>query len=548
MIKSLYIKDYAIISELNIDFNSGFNVFTGETGAGKSIIVGALSLLIKGKADPGVIKTGANKAIVEGVFTIDDYMKQYLDEADIEYDDEIIIRRVISLDNHNSIRINQNQVTLNFLINLFNNHIDIHSQKDSQFLLDKKNHLYLLDKYCNDNDLLNNYQNKYQEYLNIKNEYNDLINNTYNEAELDYLQFDLNELESAKLSVEEENDLIDKERIYKSSEKYLNSLNNAINYYDKENGVEDNISSLIKELNIDDEKIMKAKDNIETLFYSLKDEIDNLKDVLNMISSDDINIEYIEERLYLYSKLKRKHNLDTEGLINKKKQIQERINFFNDKEFILNNKKKQLDDIYNEVLTIANNIHDLRQKNASKLEKMIVKECDELVLKDVNFKINIDQVGLNSNGVDDVEFFISLNKGESLKPLKNIASGGEISRLMLALKSIFTSLSDTSLIVFDEIDTGISGKIALVVGQKIAKIAKDTQVLCITHLAPVAACGDHHYYIYKDSDTDTTSSNIKEIFGDDIINELAFISSADNSDSSIKAARELYKQAQESIK
>lgn len=548
MLKSLYIKDYAIISELLIDLSNGFNVFTGETGAGKSIIVGALSYLIKGKADTSIIRTGCDKTIIEGVFTIEDYMKQSLDDAGIDYDDELIIRRIISRDNHNTIRINQCSVTLNFLSDLFNEHIDIHSQKDSQYLLNKKNHLKLLDKYASDNEMLNQYKAKYDEYINVLKEYEELINNTYNESEIDYIRFDLNELDEAKIDIDEENELLSNEKRYKSAEKYITSLSNAIGLYDSDNGISERLSTLLKELNIDDDKLNNIKSEIESINYNLSDQIDELRKVLNSFTDDDLNIEYIEERLYTYSRLKRKHNTDTNGLLDKIKQLKDKLIFFEDRDFVLNEKKKALDALKLQADQLANKLHDLRSEKAKLLEESVVKESNDLLLNNVVFKVDIKETELNPNGIDDVEFFISLNKGEELKPLKNVASGGEISRIMLALKSVFTKLSDTSLIIFDEIDSGVSGKTALSVGQKMAKIASDTQVLTITHLAAVAACADNHYYIYKNDEKGYSNTSIKKLNKDEIINELAFISNADNSEASIEAAKKLYYSAQESVK
>ena len=548
MLKSLYIKNYAIIDELNIEFSNKFNVFTGETGAGKSIIVGALSYLCKGKADPSIIKTGKDKAIIEGIFTIEDYMKEILDDADIEYDDELIVRRTITNDNHNTIKVNQCSVTLNFLTTLFDEHIDIHSQKDSQYLLNKKNHLILLDKYLNNKELLLKYKKEFNEYNEFLKEFNELKNNTYDESQLDYYKFDLKELEDAKLSIEEENDLINKENRYKSSEKYITSLTSSIDLYLGDNGAKEKIYQLIKQLNIDDDIINVTKDKIESLYYELNDEIDKLDNILNSFNEDELNIEYIEERLYNYSKLKRKHNLNTEELIKKKDDLKEKIQFFEDKDYVLNEKQKHLDELYDKAYSTATEISKLRFKKAIELENNVIEQCNDLMLNNVKFHIQMNKVELNSNGIDDIEFFVAMNNGEELKPLKNVASGGEISRLMLALKTVFTSLSDTILVVFDEIDTGISGKTGLAVGRKIAQIAKNTQVIAISHLASVAACADDHFYIYKENDADSTSTLIKKLQGEEIINELAYISNTDNSSMALEAARELYKTAQESIK
>ena len=548
MLKSLYIKNYAIIDELNIEFAKGFNVFTGETGAGKSIIVGALSYLTKGKADTSIIKSGKDKAIIEGVFSLEDYMKDILDEADIDYDDEIIVRRTISNDNHNSIKVNQCSVTLNFLTELFNEHIDIHSQKDSHYLLNKKNHLLLLDKYVNNKELFDEYKKQFNEYNESLKEYNELKNNTYDESQLEYYKFDLKELEDARLSIDEENDLLSKENRYKSSEKYITSLTSSLDLYSSDAGIKEKLYQLIKQLNIEDDVINKIKDKIESLYYDLNDEIDKLDNILNSFNEDELNIEYIEERLYNYSKLKRKHNLTTEELIKKKDDLKQKIQFFEDKDFVLNEKKKHLDELYDKAYKTAEKISEMRFKKGIELEKSIIAQCNDLMLENVRFHIQNNRVELNSSGIDDIEFFISMNKGEELSPLKNVASGGEISRLMLALKTVFTSLSDTILVVFDEIDTGISGKTGLSVGIKIAEIAKNTQVIAISHLASVAACADVHFYIYKENDEDSTSTSIKKLNGEEIINELAYISSSDNSKMAIEAARELYKNAQESIK
>jgi DNA repair protein RecN (Recombination protein N) len=547
MLKSLYIKNYAIIDKLELNFDDGFSVFTGETGAGKSIIVGALSYLIKGKADLSVIRNGSDKAIIEGVFSVDDDMKDVLNEADIDFDDEIIVRRVISRDNHNSIRVNDTNVTLSFLSNLFGEHIDIHSQKDSQYLLNKKNHLRLLDKYVDDPAIINEYKKAYNAYNQARKEYDELANNTYNQSELEFYRFDLKELQDAGLDPNEEEELASKEKRYQSAEKYLTTLNNAVELFDGTDGIDEKISVLLKSLNLDDPIVSNAKEKIQDLYYSLNDEMDQLKKLLNDFNDEDIDIDRIEERLYTYSKLKRKHSLDTAGLIKKRDELKEKIAFFEDRDFVLAEKKKIVDDLYAKADALAEELSIKRKEKALDLEKKIMGECEELMLPNVNFHIDINGISLNNNGKDDVEFFVAMNKGDQPKPLKNVASGGEISRLMLSLKAVFTALSDTSLVIFDEIDTGVSGKVALSIGQKIAQIARNTQVLCITHLAAVAACAKKHYYIFKQDDAQTSQTSVRLLDHDDIIKELAIISTSETSASALEAAEELYNTAQNSI-
>ena len=548
MLKSLYIKNYAIIDELELEFSDGFTVFTGETGAGKSIIVGALSYLIKGKADVSIIRNGAEKAIIEGVFSIEDYMKEKLDEADIEYDDELIIRRVISKENHNSIRINQVPVTLAFLTDLFDEHIDIHSQRDSQYLLNKKNHLSLLDKYCDDQEELQAYKEAYRTYKAALKEYDELCNNTYSERELEFIRFDLNELNDANIDAQEEADLEAKEKRYKSAEKYITTLNSAIELYDGDNGIKEQLSTLVRGLNLDDEIITSVKEKIESIYYDLNDETDRLKDLLSQFADEDINIEYIEERLYTYSKLKRKHSTDTLGLLEKQKELSDKIALFDDREYVLGEKKKKLDELYKHAHEKAEVLHKIRQDKAKDLEDKVVRHCQDLILPNTRFSIRIDETDLGNNGIDDIEFYVSMNKGEDLKPLKNAASGGEISRLMLAMKAVFTSLSETSLAIFDEIDTGVSGKVALAIGLKIASIAKSTQVLCISHLAAVAACAKQHFYIYKNDDAGYSNTSVRKLDEKQIIEELAMISTSETSASAIEAARTLYESAQAQVR
>ena len=543
MLKSLYIRNYAIIDELNIEFAPFFNVFTGETGAGKSIIVGALTFLIRGKADPGIIKSGQDKAIIEGVFSVDETMNDLLKEAEIDHDGEIIVRRVISRDNHNSIRINEMSVTLNFLSQLFADHIDIHSQKDNQYLLNKRNHLYLLDRYVNEDELYERYDTAYKNYQERAKEYRELSENTYNEAELEYYRYDCKELQEAQLDVNEEEQLLQKENRYKSQEKYIDMLSNALELYDGDHGVKENLSMIIKDLNVSDGTIDEVRENLDNIYYQLNDEFDKLKD-LYATFDEELDIDQIEQRLYTYSRLKRKHDTDVEGLLKKQKQLEDRIAFFLDKDHVLNEKKKECDEAFEKAHEIAHEIHAKREQKARELEELISSQCDDLLLHNVSFEIRMEETELGPHGIDDVEFYIALNKNEEPKPLRNVASGGEISRLMLALKAVFTSISEVFLVIFDEIDTGISGKTALAVGQKIARIAEDKQVICITHLPSVAACADAHYYIYKEDDLLETRTKVKKLDHDEIIKELAYISSLDDSPSALQAAEQLYVTAQ----
>ena len=541
MLKSLSIKNYAIIDKLNIEFDDGFMCFTGETGAGKSIIVGALTFLLRGRSDTSIIKSGRDKAIVEGVFEIKDKeIISKLIEQDIDVDNnEVIVKRVISSDNRSSIKINQSTVTLSFLQDLFSKYVDIHSQKDAGYLYNKKKHIELLDKYAGDYDVIEDYLKEYRIFKKLDDEYNDLINNTYSEAQIDYLRYDFNELDEAKLSPEEENELESKEKKYKQAEKYLTSLNSALELYNGESGIDEKLHDLLNCLNIDDEEIVNIKDRINNLYYELSENIDSLNKILSGFDDEDNNIEYIEERLYLYSKLKRKHKTDTEGLIKLKDELNEKLRFFDDRDMVLSAKKKERDKAYNNAKQQALKLHNIRIEQAGKLEEEIMKEGRELLLNNLNFHVEINETELTKNGMDNVEFMVSMNKGEELKPLSSVASGGEVSRLLLALKVVLSRLSGTGLMILDEIDTGVSGKVALKVGEKIKKISSYMQVIVISHLAPVAAWALNQYLIYKEDDDTSTHTNVKLLNYEERIEQLAIISNTSTDENALKAAKEL---------
>ncbi|MDO5850843.1 MAG: hypothetical protein Q4P14_06455, partial [Methanobacteriaceae archaeon] len=408
-------------------------------------------------------------------------------------------------------------------------------------LFQKKNHISLLDKYSNNIDELSEYKKLFEKYTSIQTEYNNLLNETYSESDLEFITYQLEELENAELDIEEEKDLLEKERNYKLAEKYITNLKNSINLYNGSDGIKEKLYSLIKELDIKDERIIEEKKNIENIYYELDEKLSNIENIYSSFDESNINIEKLEEKLFIYSKLKRKYNKSTDELISYIDELKEKINLYRDKDVVLSKKKKELDESFNEAYSYAKNISESRRKHAKKLENDIKKECSDLLLNDVNFSIVFNECNLNRNGIDDIEFYISLNKGQELKPLRNVASGGEISRIMLALKIIFTKLSDTKLIVFDEIDSGVSGKAALSIGNKMTLISKNTQVITITHLAPVAACADTHFYIYKENKNNSTKTDVKKLNTDQIYDELAIMSSGSLTKESKEAAITLYK-------
>lgn len=539
MLRSLRIKNFAIIDDVSIEFEKGFNVFTGETGAGKSIIVNALSYLFKGRSDSSLVRNGFDKAIIEGVFELDDEnIKNKLNDQDIDYDGLLIVKRVIGKDNRNSIKVNESSVTLNFLQDLLASYVDIHSQRDSQLLFEKKNQGIIFDKYCGFS--LDEYKSAYNTYLKVLAEYNDLLNNTYNERDIEFFKYDLEELEKADLRLDEVEELEELEKKLKDKEKYTSLLDKSLSIYNDDGGLKENFYELINCLNIDDDSIINIKEQLNDLYYSLDEQMNKLDKLYASFNDEDYNIESIEERLYTYSKLSRKHKMDTKGLLVLLDDLRAKIASFEDRDRVLAEKKNELDKAYNKAFELAKEISNIRKNKAKDLSKAIKQETSDLLLDNCIFEVNIVDKDLSPTGIDDVEFLIAMNKGDTLKPLKNVASGGEMSRLLLALKAVFIRLSNTDLLILDEIDTGVSGKAGMLIGRKIAKIAKNCQVLCISHLSMVATYANSHYYIYKEDDADKTCTRIKKLDEDGIIRELANISNSVVDDNSLAAARDLY--------
>lgn len=542
MLKRLNIKNYAIIKDISIEFSKGFNVFTGETGAGKSIIVGALLCLAGQRADSSVVKTGSDKSVIEGIFDINDKYAALLTDASIDFDDELIVRRVINKDGKNSIFVNDNSVTLNFLNKLFKDDIDIHSQKENFYLLNANNHLRLLDIYAEDRDILEEYHELFNVYDKRKKEFDSFLEEDFNLRDLDYFKYSLEEINNANLSIQEEEDLLNREKYYKSFKKDMERVRIALSLYNDDRGIKDLLYELRRSI-ADNELLKSSYDVINDLYYSLEDEMNNVSNTFESFDLSEEEINHIEERLYEINRLKRKYQTDIKGILELKAELIIKINKFEDRENYIQKETEIIEKLKEKAFKKAKDLSKIRKEKALQLEKNVIKELHDLLLSNVQFKIDFQDKNMSFDGIDDVEFMISLNAGESLKALNKVASGGEISRVMLGLKTIFTRLNNTSLVVFDEIDNGVSGKVAFTVGKKMHDIAKDTMVIAITHLAPVAAFADNHLYIYKSDSDGITSTTIKKLNDEEIISELAMISSSIINGQTKTAAQELIERA-----
>ncbi len=550
MLTNLYIRNFILIDELNIDFSDGFSVFTGETGAGKSIFIDGISCLIGSKLTSSVIKKGQDKAIIEGVFTVDDKLSSKLKEAGYD-DDSFIVSREINKDGKSTIRLNQRVTTLSFVKDCLSQEVDIHCQHDNQYLLNDKFHLSLLDNYCCDQVKLEQLKALYKDYKELVKEYENLNKSTFNQSQLELVKYQLNELDKLNLTDEEEDQKIqDQLKSISEIEKNQKSIEKIDDLFNSDDGILSKLYEFTKlsdNLNSLDEIQDKIQDIIDC-YYNISDDYEQISKSLKQNSIDPLQIEQLNQRLFELQNAKRKYNTTLAGLITLKNDLLAQIENYDNKDFILNKLSKQKEEAYKKYEQLAIEISNLRKEKAKELDKTIAEQLRDLSLPNAKFETVFYNNEPTEKGLDKVIFMISMNKGLPLQPLNKVASGGELSRLMLGLKVIFAKLQGTKLIIFDEIDTGVSGSVALNIGVKMAQLAKDIQVFSVTHLPSVAACGKYHYLISKSSNEFTTTSNIHQLNQQERIEQLALMANASLTDSSKAAAKELLEKAKELCK
>ena len=537
MISTLHIKNIGIIEDLNIDFNKGLNVLTGETGAGKTLIIDSLQIISGGRFSKDMIRRGASNSFVE--------ICMYAPESEKAEDGNIIVSREISSNGKNMCKINGRMVTVNELREFMKDFIEIHGQNDNQSLLDSKKHLSYLDGYSGEdlNLLKNEYKNYYLEYKDILNK---LKENYGDEKEkqrkIDLLQYQINEIKEADLKIGEEETLEEERNLIINSEKISESLNIANNLIE-ENGI-DNISMAIRALEkIEsfDKKYEDTSSNLKNIYYELQEISRDISSYKEESYFDEDKRDFIEERLDLIRSLKRKYGNTIEEILQYKDEIKnelEKIENLEEYNIKLRNKKDELEKKLN---LLAKKMHETRITSSNKLVNDINKELEELEMKNAKINIKVDYVEdeFYENGKDKVKFYIITNVGEDEKELSKVASGGEMSRIMLAIKKVLAEFDNTSILVFDEIDTGISGKAANSVAKKLKSISKKHQVLCISHLPNIAAMADYNYFISKNIIEDRTRTEIKLLKETEVIEELARISSGEINEVTLKYAREL---------
>lgn len=538
MITTLHIKNIGIIDEMSIDLNEGFNVLTGETGAGKTLIIDSLGIIAGGRFSKEMIRKGENYSYVELCF--------YAPENEQAMDGNIIVSREIYANGRNLCKINDRMVTVSALKEFMKTMLDIHGQHDNQFLLDPTTHIRYLDNFVGSEMKARKqeYQALYQEWKSIKTE---LKQNYGDEKEkerrLDLLEYQLKEIQEAELTVGEEEKLETARRKIENNEKIQNALGIAHEQIEMQ-GI-DAISTSIHAL----EKICGVEEEIETILNNLKSMYYDLQEMGRDIGSlkeqneeAGENKQEIEERLDLIYSLKRKYGNTIPEILEYGKKVEAEIEKITNMDGYIKTLKEKKQKLEVQMEAISKNMHDLRENKAKELSVSIDKELSELEMQNSKFQVRIEyntQKEFGPDGLDRVEFFISTNIGEEAKPLHKTASGGEMSRMMLAIKTILANADEIPTLVFDEIDTGISGKAARAVAEKMKRIAKTHQVICVTHLAVIAAKSDYHYYINKEVVCHHTKSKVKLLKESEVIEEIARLASGENTPIALEHAKQL---------
>ena len=537
MITNLHIKNIGIIDEIEIDLGKGLNVLTGETGAGKSLIIGSLNIISGGRFSKDMIRKGETNSFVE--------ICLYEPENEQSIEGTIIVSREINVNGKNMCKINGRMVTVNELREFMRNIIEIHGQNDNQNLLDSKEHLKYLDNYigADVSKLKEEYKTKYVRYMEIKKE---LKENYGDEKErqrkLDLLKYQYEEIEEASLNDGEEEELNNKQKIIINAEKIAKTLQ-EIDLAIGENAI-DIISNSIRNLekieNFDN-TYQETANNLKSAYYELQEVSRDITNYKDEVDFDEEEQKEIEERLDLIFSLKRKYGNSIKEILQYKEDVEREIYRIENLEEYTNNLKKEQKEVKSKLDEIASKIHEKRKENAIELSSKINKNLQELEMKNAKVNIHTDYIEEEyyENGKDKVAFFISTNVGEDEKELSKIASGGEMSRMMLAIKTVLANTDNTPILIFDEIDTGISGKAANAVAEKLNQISEKHQVLCISHLPNIAAVADSNYFISKSVVNDRTTTSIKQLNEQEIINEIARISSGEVNEVTIKYAEKL---------
>ncbi len=564
MLKSLFIKNYALIENIEVEFENGLNIITGETGAGKSIIIGAMNLLLGERASSDIVRKGATKAIVEGIFDVSNNKKieKLFQKYDLDYEPDLILRREVSLKSTSRSFINDTPVQLSVIKEIGRLLVDLHGQHDHQTLLRPELQLAMLDEFGNYEKLIEKFLSlrkrfsaKLGELKELKSKEQSLI------EKREFYSFQLEEIDKVSPEEKEDEKLEDELNILENSEKLLNHTIQIYNQlYESENSVFDNLVSvqhLLNELLGIDKSFTERSQQLEEILASVNDLADYFRDYKDKLDVEPERINFIRERLGELNLLKKKYGKTIDKILEYRKIIEDELNLAENFTDRISGIEKEVEVLRNNLSEVALEISENRKKVAAKLKKGVERELKNLGINDANFlvKFSVTEVSGNESnyvlinkrkikfgltGIDEIEFYISTNIGEEPKPLAKVASGGEISRIMLALKSILAKNDKLPLLIFDEIDTGISGRIAQKVGKALKDLASFHQIISITHLPQIAGLADCHFVVEKIKKDNRVISSLRKLSENERVEEVAkLISGEEVTESSLKGAKEL---------
>lgn len=520
MLLQLNIKNFALIEDMTISFDKGFNIFSGETGAGKSILIDAISFVLGSKFNKDLIRTGENKTYVEAIFTTENIKtEEALKLNEIDCEGMAIISREAFSSGKSIIKINGKAVLLSTLKQISCTLLDVHGQHENQNLLNSSMHIQYLDYFGGSKleSLLQKYKVCYGEMQKIKGKIEELSGRDGEREKLiDFLKYQIDEIENAKLSASEEKELNDRFSILSNSEKINKTLINTYNIlHGDNNSLFDNLAIVIRELRGIEKHMNKIKnisDSLDEAYYIIEENVDNIRKIKDEMYFDENELEYINSRMFLINSLKKKYGDNIDEVLKYLDNIKKQYDEYSNCTELLIKYNNELIEIETQMRELANEIHIIRDKAAQELEIKIKNELDYIGLEKSTFKIIVEvDENLSINGYDKVEFYISTNPGEPLKSLEKVVSGGELSRIMLALKTVFVDKDNIPTVIFDEIDTGISGRVAQSVAEKMYEVSKKHQVFCVTHLPQIASMSDNHYLVSKNVQNGKTFTDIKKM-------------------------------------
>lgn len=551
MLVSLHVKNLALIDETEVFFGEGLNILSGETGAGKSVIIGSVNLALGAKADKELIRTGAEYASVELVFQVqEENLKKIADlEIPMEEDGLLIIQRRIQ-PSRSICKVNGETVTAKQVKELAEFLIDIHGQHEHQSLLHKKKHLEILDDYSGEkiHKMKEELRKDYKVYESLKKEMEEsALDEEARKRELALAEFEAGEIEEASLLPEEDEEVEKSYRKMVNGQKIMEALSQAYGCINSEDGqgAASQVGRALKEIKAVasyDEEASQLQDMLEDIDSMLSDLSHSLSRLMDDREFDEFTFRQTESRLNLLNHLKSKYGKSLDEVIAYGEMIKKKAEKLSDYENYQKDLEKKVNENYKKVLEDCKKVSKIRMESASKLEKQMKSALIDLNFLDVQFEIQVrpDEKNVHAGGYDEVEFMISTNPGESIKPLGMVASGGELSRIMLALKTVLAKKDKTDTLIFDEIDAGISGKTAWKVSEKLGILGREHQVICITHLPQIAAMADNHFLIEKTVEKEKTTTTIREIKEEESIKELArLLGSEKITDSALSNAKEL---------